>query len=155
MDVSSDPLFSLSKFDSDVGSAALVAISATHGRGADSLQPGALINEARFYKQVVDIDILVLLRRIRDGGLHDFFNLARGFRLVRKLQRHQCLIHVLAANQIHDQPRLLRRHPDKSACGFALHINSLSDPQEPLHHHPTEVPQGRQPCPSHQQHYDL
>src|SRR6516165_1276371 len=107
-----------------MGSAALVAICTAHGCRADSLQPRALIDKAGLHKQVINIDVLVLLRCVSNGRLHDFFDLTSRFRLVRELQRHKRLVDVLSSNQVNYQPRLLRRHTDESARSFTFHLST-------------------------------
>src|SRR6188768_1685905 len=131
MDVSSDPLFSLSKFNGDVAGSALNAIGPTHWSRPYPLLPRTFIDVAPLDEQIIHIDVLRLLARIGNGGLHRLLNLARGS-LVGKLQRHQGLADVLAANQIDDEPRLLWRHRDVPACCFADHSKTpaslLADP---------------------------
>src|SRR5688572_11059701 len=111
MDVSSDPLFSLSKFNGDVAGSALNPIGPTHRSRPYPLLPRTFIDVAPLDEQVIHIDVLRLLARIGNGRLHRLFNLPRGA-LVGELQRHQSFVDVLATNQIDDEPRLLWRHRD-------------------------------------------
>src|SRR4051812_21195240 len=120
MDVSSDPLLSFSKFNGDVAGSALDSISPAHRGRTNTLLTRTLIDEALLDEQIVHIDVLRLIARVGNGGLDGLFNLACGA-FVRELQRHECFVDVLAANQIDDEPRLLRRHRDIPACCFADH----------------------------------
>src|SRR5207247_7945743 len=107
--------------DRDVSGAALIPVCPAHRRRTDSLQPRSFVDETSFDEKVVGIDVFILVRRVRNGGLDDFFNLVRRFRFVRELQCHQGLVDVHTANQIHREPRFLRRHPDEPAGRFAYH----------------------------------
>ena len=96
------------------------------GAGRIRFIPRTLVDKARLDEEAVNIDVLVLLGRIRDSRFHDFFNFTRRFRLVGEFQRHQRLVHIFPADEINHEPCFLRRHADESTGCSALHSLSLT-----------------------------
>src|SRR6185312_2491502 len=109
----------------------------------EPLELGPLVDHGVLHHQLVRVERFVVLPRVllrvRDRRLEDLLDLFRGV-LLREREQRQCVVHVLPANLIDDQPHFVRRLAGGPLNGsYARHLTSLLA----VRPHPTEPPPAR------------
>src|SRR5215472_1345467 len=129
MDVLSDPLFVLlarllAHPDDDVRHAPLIAVGASHGGGPDALHARTLVHVSFGDNQLVDVDVIRPVFGVGDGGPQHLFDHRRDA-LVGGAQDIDGRAGPLAADEVHHQPRFLRRYSNVSRFSLIHSSSSL------------------------------
>ena len=104
-----------------VGGALDDAERAAHRRRADALLRRALVGVARGHEEPLDVAAeAFLLLRVGNRRAQHLLDVARDA-LAGELERRQRRVHVTAADEVEDEPRLLRRRAHVLRCRVCLH----------------------------------
>src|SRR5690349_21273850 len=120
MTLLSNLAFFLRHFDDDVRQPPLITIRAPHRRRPDPLHARPLVYVRFRYDQLVDVDVFKPVLRVSDRRLQHLLHRRRD-PLVGRPQRVQRRARVLSADQVDDQPRLLRRNSNVACFRFGFH----------------------------------
>src|SRR6185436_20797556 len=102
----------------------LIAVGPAHRSRADSLHARTFIDISFGDDQRVYVDVVIAVLGVGDGRPQHFFD-GRGDALVDGAENMNRLAGLLAADQIDDQARFLRRGSEVSGFGSGLHLFAL------------------------------
>src|SRR5690349_16467130 len=114
--------------DPEMGGALLVAESASHGGGAETLPPRAFVDETVRNKKLIDVErrsgVFGLALGVGDGAAQHLFDVLGGA-LRRVLKRLEGVLDAASANQVDHQARLLRGQANVPREGVRFDRRSL------------------------------